>query len=373
MLCNAHEPRFTNHEFDHRFPASASIHRARNWHRGLSHPSICNTAPTALAGVFLPERTFTLPHFRFLAGLLVLALAIGCKSQVPPAPGSGLDRRIEVRVRSQFELPSDVEVKLGARTPSQFTGYQTLPVTISRGTKSQIINFLISDDSTKLIHMDTMDLTKSPEDSITTANRPVRGNPAAKVTIVNFDDLECPYCARMHQELFPATLDHYKGQVRFIYKDDPLTDLHPWAMHAAVNANCLAAQSGDVYWTYVDYLHTHGEEITGPDRNLQKSVEALDRIARQEAILGKLDTAKLDACLAKQDETVVRSSQQEAEALNIEGTPALFVNGERVDGAVPQDQLWAVIDRALRAAGEQPPIDAPTPATAAKPAAGSGQ
>ncbi len=316
-----------------------------------------------------------MPHFRFLAGLLVLTLAIGCKAQIPPpAPGSALDRRIEVMVRSQFELPSDVEVKLGARTASQFAGYQTLPITISRGPKTQVINFLISDDSTKLIHMDTMDLTKSPEDSISIADRPIRGNPAAKVTIVNFDDLECPYCARMHQELFPATLDHYKGQVRFIYKDDPLTDLHPWAMHAAVDANCLAAQNGDVYWTYVDYLHTHGDEITGPDRNLQKSVEALDRIARQEATLGKLDATKLDACLAKQDESVEKASQKEAEALNIEGTPALFVNGERVDGAVPRDQLWAVIDRALRAEGEQPPVDAPTPtAAAAKPATGSGQ
>ncbi len=134
-------------------------------------------------------------------------------------------------------------------------------------TKTQVIDFLISDDSTKLIHLDTIDLTKSPEDSISIADRPIRGNPAAKVTIINFDDLECPYCARMHQELFPATLDHYQGQVRFIYKDDPLTDLHPWAMHAAVDANCLAAQSGSVYWTYVDYLHTHGPEITGPDRN----------------------------------------------------------------------------------------------------------
>lgn len=306
-----------------------------------------------------------MPHLRFLAGLLVV-LAIGCKAQVPPpAPSAALDRRIEVTVRSQFELPSDVELKLGTRSPSQFPGYQTLPITISRGTKTQVINFLISDDNSKLIHLDTMDLTKSPEDAIDIAGRPIRGNPAAKVTVINFDDLECPYCARMHQELFPGTLDHYKGLVRFIYKDDPLTDLHPWAMHAAVDANCLAAQSGDVYWTYVDYLHSHGEEITGPDRNLQKSFDTLDRVARQEATLGKLDGAKLDACLAKQDESVARASQKEADALGIQGTPALFVNGERIDGAVPRDQLWAAIDRALHAAGEQPPAAAPRTASGA--------
>ena len=166
-----------------------------------------------------------------------------------------------------------------------------------------MIDFLISTDSTKLIHLDTFDLTKDPADAIPIAGRPIRGNPAAKVTVINFDDLECPFCARMHQELFPATIEHYKDLVRFVYKDDPLTDLHPWAMHAAVDANCLAAQSGDVYWTYVDYLHAHGEEVTGDGNDLAKSFAALDRIARQEATLGKLDETALDACMAKQDET----------------------------------------------------------------------
>jgi len=185
------------------------------------------------------------------------------------------------------------------------------------------------------------------------------------VTVINFDDLECPYCAKMHQSLFPAALDRYKDKVRFIYKDYPLTEIHPWAMHAAVDANCLAAQSPAVYWTYVDYLHAHGQEVTGEDRDLNKSKAALDRIARQEATLAKLDLGALDACLAKQDETQVRASMQEGEKLGIDGTPALFIDGERIVGWLPEDQLWMVIDRALRAEGEQPPA-----APAAPPAAG---
>ncbi len=82
-------------------------------------------------------------------------------------------------------------------------------------------------------------------------------------------------------------------------------------MHASVDANCLAAQSGDIYWTYVDYLHSHGEEISGPDRDQTRSYAALDRIARQEGTVAKLDSGKLDACLAKQDETEVKSSVKE--------------------------------------------------------------
>jgi len=303
-----------------------------------------------------------LAHTRFLAVLLAVGLTVGCKAQntPPSAPDRELDRRIEVQVRSQFDMPADYEVSIGARQSSQFTGYETLPITIKHGSKSQVVDFLISNDNTKLIHLETMDLTKDPADAIPIAGRPVRGNEAAKVTVVNFDDLECPYCAQMHKELFPNTMDHYKDLVRYVYKDDPLTEIHPWAMHAAVDANCLGAQNGAVYWTYVDYLHGHGSEITGQDHDLKKSFAALDRIAQQEATLGKLDETQLAACMAKQDETQVQVSVKLADSLGIEGTPAVYVNGERVNGgAVPQNELWMAIDRALRAVGEEPPQAVP--------------
>jgi protein-disulfide isomerase len=328
---------------------------------------------TACYGILSSEEII-LFEFRLLAGMLVLGLAVGCKAQnsLPAAPNPILERRIEVLVRNQYSLPEDVQVSIGARKPSDFKGYDTLPITLSHNSKTQVVNFLISTDSTKLIQMNTLDLTKDPADAIPIDGRPIRGNPNAKVTVVNFDDLECPYCARMHEELFPATIAHYKDLVRFVYKDDPLTDLHPWAMHAAVDANCLAALSGDVYWTYVDYLHTHGDEV--PPDDPAKSFAALDRIARQEATLGKLDEAKLNACLAKQDETQVKASLKLAEDLDLDGTPAVIVNGEHVNGgAVPTNELWMAIDRALLAAGEQPPTLPAPPAQAPADKAPAGQ
>ena len=314
--------------------------------------------------------------------MLALSLTAGCKAQTP-SQGSfdpALDRRIEVTVRSEFGLPPDYGVAIGARKPSAITGYDTLPITLSHGDKSQVVDFLISTDSKKLGRLESFDLSKDPASAIDIAGRPIRGNPAAKVTIINFDDLECPYCARMHQSLFPSTFARYKDKVRFVYKDFPLPpDMHPWAIHASVDANCLAAQSGEVYWNYVDYLHTHVDEVTGEDRNQAKSFAALDRIARQEAVVSKLDTAKLDACLAKQDETQVNESLKETTALALDGPPVLFVNGERVNGAVPEEQVWMAIDRALAAAGEQPPAAPPAtlpatpqPSGAAKPGTGNG-
>lgn len=267
-------------------------------------------------------------------------------------------------VRSKFGVPQDFDLAFGARKPSQVAGYDTLPVTISHGIKKTQIDFLLSNDGKTLARLETFDLAKNPALAIDIAGRPIRGNPAAKVTVISYDDLECPYCARMHQSLFPTAMERYKDKVRFIYKDFPLVEIHPWAMHASVNANCLASLSPEAYWTYVDYIHAHGQEVNGEDRNQDKAVAALDRIARQQATLAKLDTARLDACLAKQDETQVRASAKEGESLGVEGTPALFVDGERINGALPEPQIWLVIDRALRAAGVEPPPAPPAPAVA---------
>lgn len=309
-------------------------------------------------------------RIRLFAVLLAICVTAGCKAQTDQQGtiDAATQRRIEVILRSQFNLPTDFNVALGSRKPSKISGYDELPVTLSRSGRSQVINFLISTDGKHLARLETYDLTHDPSSTIDIAGRPIRGNPNAKVTIINFDDLECPYCARMHQQLFPSTLARYKDQVRFVYKDFPLVEIHPWAMHASVDADCLADQNADVYWHYVDYLHSHAQEVTGEDRDLKKSTAALDRIARQQAADGKLDSQKLDACIAKQDESKVQQSLKEASGLNLEGAPALFVNGEKINGAIPEEQVWMVIDRALRAAGEKPPPPpAAPPEGAAKP------
>jgi protein-disulfide isomerase len=315
-----------------------------------------------------------LSHIRLLAVLLALCLTVGCKAQTAapdPLDTATQNRRIEVMVRARFSLTPDINVAIGARKPSNITGYDTLPVTLSRDSHSQTVEFLVSADGKTLAHLETFDLIKDPIFSLDIAGRAVRGNPAAKVTVVSFDDLECPYCAQMHQALFPTTINRYKDKVRFIYKDFPLLEIHPWAMHAAVDANCIAAQNSEAYWNYVDYIHGHGDEVSGQDRDEKHSFSALDRIARQEAAIGKLDTAKFDTCLTAQDESQVKASLKEALALGLDGAPALFINGERLNGALPEKYVWMAIDRALRSVGEQPP---PPPADDnAKPAPKLGQ
>jgi protein-disulfide isomerase len=301
---------------------------------------------------------------RTLVCCLLICLSAGCKAQSPPStasnsstpvPTSQLNRRIEVLVRSQFEVPPNVDVAIGTTSKSEFPGFENLPITFSSHGKQTVVNFLLSSDGNTVARLERFDISHSPAEMISIQNRPLRGTPDAKVTIINFDDLECPYCARMHEQLFPATLDHYKGLIKFYYKDFPLVEIHPWAMHAAVNANCLVEQSGEAYWKFVDYVHTHTDEITGTAHDVQQAAKTLDRLTHEEGQRSKLDLAKLDACVAKQDEATVRASMKQGDSLGVNGTPTLFINGERISGALPQAELWIAIDRALREAGVPPP------------------
>jgi protein-disulfide isomerase len=260
-----------------------------------------------------------------------------------------------VLVRSQFEVPPNVDVAIGATGKSEFPGFQSLPITFSSNGKQTVVNFLLSNDGNTVARLERFDISHSPADTITTQNRPLRGTPEAKVTIVNFDDLECPYCAKMHEQLFPATLDRYKGLVKFYYKDYPLVEIHPWAMHASINSACLADQNAEAYWKFVDYVHSHGEVVTGTNHDVHEATKTLDKLAHDEGQRSGLDLTKLDACIAKQDEALVRASMKQGDSLGVNGTPTLFINGERLSGALPQAELWIAIDRALREAGVQPP------------------
>lgn len=288
----------------------------------------------------------------FLGLLSVQFLA----AQAPPAAQSestpeNVARAVEIMIRLKFDVPTACDIKIQSRTPSQFTGYDKLRVIVSLAERSNELDLLISKDNKSLVRFENFDLSHNPTLSIDLQGRPIRGKPDAPVTVINFDDLECPVCARMHEILKAEILERYGDKVRLIYKDNPLTDIHPWAMHAAVDAGCLAQQDSTAYWSFVDYVHTHGQEISDGGRNIEGSFSTLDRLASASGgSKPKIDRPMLLACLRKQDETPIRQSVKEAHDLGLNFTPALIVNGELVRGLVTDQDPARAIDRALKAA-----------------------
>ena len=275
-------------------------------------------------------------------------------------------------IRSRASVPPNYLIHLGPREPSDIPGYSQVMVSFSAdGKTSKPVSFLLSSDGKTLAQFSKYDIAGNPRDLISDAGRPARGGPEnAPVVIVGFDDLECPFCAKMHAELFPAITARYGKQVRVVYRDFPL-DQHPWAMRAAVDANCVGAQSTDGYWTMVDTIHSHAAEFGGPDKSLAKANDALDQLARDQGKLEKVDAAKLDSCIKKQDDAAIKSSVKIGEELGISATPVLFINGEKLEGAYPLEDVFRMIDGALVASGQTPPAaykpvptpTSPTPAT----------
>lgn len=284
--------------------------------------------------------------------LLLLVVCLGCVAQ---SASPDLDKKIERQVRSYYRMPPEIHVTVGVPSPSSdFPNYDSVVVTVDTGEKKQDLTFLVSKDRSSLMRLTKFDLTKDPftetMNKIDVNGRPTRGAKASKVVLVNFDDFECPFCSRMHQTLFPEILKEYGDRVTFIYKDYPLMEIHPWAMHAAVDANCLAAQNGDAYWDFADYIHANQHEVNN-EKTPAARLEALDKITTLQGQKHNLDVVKLQSCVKAQDESSVKASMKQAEAAGAEGsTPTLFVNGEKFEGAQSVAQMRAALDRALKEA-----------------------
>jgi protein-disulfide isomerase len=315
-----------------------------------------------------------------LSRALILALTLaapgfvlGCHAQAPTEASGKLSpelaRRVEVLIRSKSSVPPEYDIQVGPRSRSEVPGFDTITVTFTaEGKTSKPVIFLLSTDGKTLAQFSKYDISKDPKLLVSGDGRPARGGPAnAPVLIVGFDDLECPFCATMHAELFPALLDRYKNQVRIVYRDYPLVDIHPWAMRAAIDTNCVGAYSQTGYWNLVDHIHAHAAEMGGTEKSLAKANDTLDSLTRDEGKRQNLNADALNACIAKQDAAVINASLKLGDSLGVGATPALFINGEKMEGALPLEHLYRIIDNALIASGQTPPPPPPAAPAPAKP------
>jgi protein-disulfide isomerase len=310
---------------------------------------------------------------RFLLTLLrrsfcvLLLICLGCSAQsISPETSKSIERQ----VRAFYHLPPDVNVAVAPLAPNpDFPNYDSVRLTFSKGMKKDTYDFVLSKDQKTLFRVTKFDLTKDPSaelmKKIDVTNRPTRGLKDAKVVVVNYDDFQCPFCSRMHTTLFPEIFKEYGDRVLFIYKDFPLEEIHPWAVHAAVNANCLVEQNNEAYWDFADTMHSNQHDVNS-QKGRDAQVAKLDQITLLKGQQHNLDLTKLQSCIKAQKEDAVRASMKEGESVGVSATPTMFVNGEEVDGALPPEELRAILDRALTQAGVTVPKH--PEATAASPA-----
>lgn len=175
----------------------------------------------------------------------------------------------------------------------------------------------------------------------------IRGNPNAPVKIVEYSDMECPFCKRFHSTM-QQVMDEYgkDGKVAWVYRHFPLDSIHSKARTEAAAGECASELGGsDAFWKYTDRFF----ELT-PSNNQTNIVTVLPQIARE---IG-LDEAKFNSCLtSKKYDKHIQDDLDNATATGGNGTPwsiVVIANGKKypLSGAQPYEAVKQLIELVLQ-------------------------
>jgi predicted DsbA family dithiol-disulfide isomerase len=168
---------------------------------------------------------------------------------------------------------------------------------------------------------------------VATEGFPSKGPANAPVTIVEFSDFECPYCGGLFPTL-KLVEKNYGQQVRIVYRQFPLTNIHPHAQKAAEASLCANEQQK--FWEFHDSMFNNQSELSVPD-------------LKQRAVDLKLDTKAFNQCLdSGKYAAAIQADIQEGARNGVTGTPALFINGRLLSGNQPYSEIKEVIDDELQ-------------------------
>ena len=155
---------------------------------------------------------------------------------------------------------------------------------------------------------------------------------------MEFADFQCPHCRELYESLKVVEAD--RPQVRIVYKDFPLTEIHPWAETAALGGRCAYDQSPDAFWKMHDSIFDN-QDVLSPENIWDKLVEY--------AAGAGLDAEIFKACLSSPDaQKAVDANHADGVALGVDSTPTIFLNGRPIAGG-DAPTLTRLIDFALAA------------------------
>ncbi len=168
---------------------------------------------------------------------------------------------------------------------------------------------------------------------VSSSGFPSTGSASAPITIVEFSDFECPFCARLFTTMKQVEEKH-RANIRLVYRQFPLNSIHPRAQKAAEASLCANEQQR--FWEFHDAMFSRPDAL------------AVDQLKAKAAEL-KLDTTAFNACLdSGKQAQAVKQDVYEGIRSGVTGTPALFINGRMIAGAQPYDAIVAIIEDELK-------------------------
>jgi protein-disulfide isomerase len=268
---------------------------------------------------------------------LYLPAARGQAAQAEPAAAAKgattggsetqVQKTIEVYLRHLYAFGPDVQVAVSAPKETPIPGLLETTISVKIGENTENAKFYVSKDGKYLVRGDVSELARDPlaenRALIQMKDAPSLGDPKAVVTLVEFSDFECPVCRSLH-DVLRGLLPNYP-QVRVVFKDFPLEQLHPWARTAAIAGHCAYQQDPAAFWKMYDSIYDNQEIISAENAWVK-----MGDYAGQAGLNG--DTFK--ACMASPEAiAAVDASRANGQELQVNSTPTIFVNGRRVVGA----------------------------------------
>ncbi len=274
-----------------------------------------------------------------LAALLFASAALAQTRTSNPAPA--VDKaKLEAYVRHLLLWGPHITVTVADPITGPMPGFNEVKVTGGYKTISLDEIFYVSQNGQKIVRGTVYDIDKNPFsaeiEKLKTDLSPSIGTPGAKVVVVVFSDFQCGYCREEAKMLRENLLKTYPQDVRLYFKDFPIEQIHPWAKPAAIAGRCIFRENPAAFWDYHDWIF---------DKQAEMTVENLKTKIGEWVTSKGLDAVQFSRCYDnKSTEKDIIASTEQARQLRVTSTPSMFVNGRPLPGAVPWEQLKAIID-----------------------------
>lgn len=237
-----------------------------------------------------------------------------------------LTHSAEEFIRNLFTWGPEYKLEIGPLTPSPSPDFYSVPFAVTYKDQTQRATYYISKDGKEFVRGEMFDTSANPFAS-NLARLHVNGDPSlgpanAPVTIVEFADFECPHCREVHTAMKSVEKDY--PQLHLIFKDFPLTQIHPWAESASIGAHCAFEQSPSAFWKMYDLIFDNQDSIT-PDN-------VFDQLTAFAGQIG-LNAGSFKVCMASPEaKRAVDDNHAQGVALHVDSTPTLFINGRPLAG-----------------------------------------
>jgi protein-disulfide isomerase len=174
------------------------------------------------------------------------------------------------------------------------------------------------------------------------SGEPYIGSQDAQVTMISYEDFQCPFCGRYNNGAFPQIVENHisEGEAQYFFKNLPLTRRHPWALPSAIASECALNQDAEAFWTFKKGFFDK-QKALGNAYDKGKFDESMYRWAEQTG----LDVNQFRQCYNNQEEREeVREDRMEASNTGASATPSIFVNDELIQGAQPYSIFQSTIE-----------------------------